>query len=183
MQLDPKRRNPAGGRGFEVKTCPSGRRNHAIRANTCPAPRIGSPIDTLLARLEGAQRSGKGYRAQCPACGGKSRKLSVCEADDGTLLVTCFGCHDTPAVLAAVGLSLGDLYPERPRDDTAEGRRAARDAFRQSGWSAALGVLARESLIVLVAASSIPGDVLAAEDCDRLGLAVARIQRAREVLA
>src|ERR1700709_2595118 len=68
------------------------------------AGRIGTPSQNLLSRLDGVQQSGRGWRAMCPACGGTSRKLSVCEGDQGVLLVTCFSCHDTPAVLGAVGL-------------------------------------------------------------------------------
>jgi hypothetical protein len=103
-----------------------------------PAVHIGAPIHTLLARLEGVQRTDKGYRAQCPACGGTSRKLSVCEGDNGAVMMTCFSCHDTPGVLAAIGLTLADLFPERIRDESPAGRRAARQAFKQTAWGAAI---------------------------------------------
>ena len=142
-----------------------------------------SPSALLLSRLEAVTKTGKGWRAMCPACGGKSRKLSVCEGDNGALLVTCFSCHDTPAILAAVGLQMGDLFPERIRDPTPEGRRAAQQAFKQTAWGAALGVVGREAKVISIAAHDLAaGLVLNDTDADRLALAIDRIDTAREVL-
>jgi hypothetical protein len=141
------------------------------------------PIDTLLVRLEDVQSSGKGYRTQCPACGGTSRKLSVCEGDNGAVMMTCFSCHDTPGVLAAIGLTLADLYPQRIKDTTPEGRRAAQQAFKQSAWGAALGVLAREATVLEVATVMIERrEPLASEDIERVHVASQRIHQAQEVL-
>jgi hypothetical protein len=72
------------------------------------------PADTLLAKLVGVKATGKGrWVACCPAHEDRSPSLSVREMDDGRLLVYDFGgCH-THDVLAAVGLSLGDLYEVR----------------------------------------------------------------------
>jgi len=138
----------------------------------------------VLPRLEGVVKTGKGWRAHCPHCGGKSRKLSVGEGDNGALLVTCFSCHDTPAILAALGLELADLFPERIKDISPEGRRGAREAFKRASWAAALPVLAREAFVVLLAARDVlAGKALPAEDVDRLAAAVDRIEQAREVLA
>ena len=69
--------------------------------------------------------------------------------------MTCFSCHDTPGILATVGLDLADLFPERIRDDTPEGKRAARQAFKQTAWASALGVLGREATALLAAAGMI----------------------------
>jgi hypothetical protein len=92
------------------------------------------------------------------------------------------GC-EVVDVLAAVGLTLADLFPDRVRDDSPEGRRAARAAFRETGWRAALGVLAAESGVVLAAARVIAREILTPDDTARLALAVERIRAAREVLA
>lgn len=140
----------------------------------------------LLSRLEGVRRSGSGWRAICPNTAHQHRKpsLSITEADDGRILMDCFRCHDTHAVLGALGLELVDLFPERIKDVSPEGRRAAREAFKRSSWAAALPVLAREAFVVLLAARDVlAGKVLPSTDTDRLALAVDRIQQAREILA
>jgi hypothetical protein len=142
-----------------------------------------SPTALLLPRLEGVITTGKGWRSMCPACGGRSRKLSVCEGDNGTLLVTCFSCHDTTAILAAVGLTIADLFPDRIRDHTPESRRAARQAFKQTAWAAALGVVGREAKVVSIAAHDLAaGLALNVADTERLALAIDRVDAAREVL-
>ena len=64
--------------------------------------------EPLLQRLDAVQKSGNGWRARCPACGGTSRKVSITEADD-RVLVYCFGGCKVEEVLAAVGLSWADI--------------------------------------------------------------------------
>ncbi|MEN1958428.1 hypothetical protein [Luteimonas changyuni] len=142
-----------------------------------------SAVDTILARLDGVQRSGKGHRAMCPACGGRSRKVAVHESDEGRALLHCFGGCDILTILQAVGLELADLFPERLRDDSPDGRRQARRAARESQWGAALDVLGLEAGVVLVAARQLGnGESLTPEDHDRLRVACHRIDDARGVL-
>lgn len=139
---------------------------------------------TLLTRLEGVRRSGDGWRANCPNGHAKARgSLSITEADDGRILLSCFACHDTPAILGTLGLELADLFPERIKDPSPEARQRAREAFKRSAWAAALGVLGREAGVVLLAARDmLAGKALPAGDVERLALAEDRIARAREVL-
>ena len=93
-------------------------------------------------------------------------------------------CGHSPAeVLGAVGLSLGDLFPERIRDMTPEGRRKARQAFKETAWGAALSVLALEADVVFIASGMLRNaEVLTDADHERLGAACERIQSAKEVL-
>lgn len=139
----------------------------------------------LLSRLDSVRRSGDGWRANCPNGHAKARgSLSITEADDGRILLSCFACHDTPAILGTLGLELADLFPERIKDTTPEGRRVAREAFKRTSWAAALGVLGREAGVVLLAARDVlAGKVLPTTDLERLAMAEDRILRAREVLA
>jgi hypothetical protein len=143
-----------------------------------------SPSALLLGRLEGVTTTGKGWRARCPSCGGKSPKLSIAEGDNGTLLVTCFSCHDTPAILAAVGLQMGDLFMRR---DLHTMTPAESSQFRQAAllprWKAALIVLSTEASVVLIGATQ-PGDGAPLDDADltRLRVAALRIFDAQEVL-
>ncbi|MHB1951614.1 MAG: hypothetical protein ACYCQK_09090 [Acidiferrobacteraceae bacterium] len=87
-----------------------------------------APYDLLLARLEGvrAYRAPAGdidrsARAYCPAHQigphrpGRGRTLSIAERGD-VVLVHCHGGCGAADVLAAVGLSLHDLYPRRGAD-------------------------------------------------------------------
>lgn len=142
---------------------------------------------TLLPRLRNVRSTGpNSWRADCPNPVHEHARgsLAITDADDGRVLLVCFACHDTPAILAAVGLELADLFPERIRDPSPEGRRAAREAFKRSAWAAALRVLAREATVVLIACRWLrEGKALATEDEARLITAVQRIENARAVLA
>lgn len=142
------------------------------------------PSTLLLSRLNGVITTGKGWRALCPACGGKARKLSVCEGDNGTLLVTCFSCHNTPAILAAVGLQMCDLFMRRElRTMTPAERSQFRQAALLPRWRAALGVLVTEATVLLIACNQL-GDGNALDDAGltRLRDGALRIFDAAEVL-
>ncbi len=150
--------------------------------NATTAPRIG--IDGLLHRLERVQRSGQGWRADCPT-GHKARgALSIAQGDDGRILLHCFAGCSTGDVLGALGLTLADVMPERLRDSSPEGRRKARERFRLASVTAAAGVIEREARIVhLAGCDLLRGEVLDDADVQRLGEAVERIAGAREALA
>ncbi len=84
----------------------------------------------LLDRLRGVRKKGPGrWVAKCPAHDDRSPSLSVRELDDGRVLIHDFaGCVPSD-VLAACGLSLSDLFPERLADRIAATRdRAHRHA-------------------------------------------------------
>lgn len=144
----------------------------------------GGPVAALLSRLEGVKRSGKGWIAKCPAHKDRSASFSVAEGREGRVLCRCFAGCELTDVLRAVGLEVADLFPQRLPDTSPEGRAAAREAWRQSGWAAALSVLAREAAIVYIAAGEVAaGRALSAEDQARLATALDRIEGCREVLA
>lgn len=139
--------------------------------------------DPLLHRLDGVAKSGNGWRARCPACGGKSRKVSITESGDRVLIHAFCGC---PAidVLAAIGLTWADLHPPRSWPMSREEQRRARRAIQQAGWAAALATLSLESKIVLLAAHDVHhlGGLQSGADLDRLAQAVERIGSAATVL-
>lgn len=148
-----------------------------------PHSAIG-PVGVLVARLEGVRATGRGYSARCPAHKDRSASLSIAEGRDGRALVKCFAGCEPLAIVRALGMELADLFPERIADSSPGGRAAAREAWRQTGWAAALGVLAREAAIVAIAGHELSeGRVLAPDDHARLLLALDRIEGAREVLA
>lgn len=142
-----------------------------------------SGVDVLLSRLEHIQKSGKGWRTACPSCGGRSRKLSVSESDDGRVLLHCFGGCDAATVAGAAGLTMGDLFPERLAADTPDDRKRRQRLAREAQWGAALEVLELESTIVLYAARNLQkGVLLSDEDALRFLQAIKRIEGARQVL-
>ena len=167
------RHGPAGTGRYVEGANPLGKRNLHVQIAT---------VDTLLQRLEGVQASGSGWRARCPSCGGKSRKLSITESC-GKILLHCFGCNDAEGVLAAIGLTWADLHPPRTWPASAEERKQARRAIRECGWSSALAVLQTEATVLHMAALTLSdGTPLPNDDSDRLALACIRIERAALVL-
>ena len=152
-----------------------------MNAAAIAPPRVG--IDALLAQLEHVQQTRSGWRADCPNDHRTHGTLSIAQADSGAILVHCFAGCAVAAVLATLGLSLGDIQPARLRDESPEARRAARAQFRLASASAAAGFVAREASIVLTAAADLlRGDALGPEDYGRLIEAVERIHAAQEAL-
>ena len=65
----------------------------------------------VLDRLDRARQTGPGrWIACCPAHTDRSPSLSIRELDDGRVLLYDFGGCDTESVLAALGLTVGDLF-------------------------------------------------------------------------
>jgi DNA primase len=141
-------------------------------------------VDLILARLDSPRRSGRGWLAKCPAHRDRSPSLSVAEGDGGRVLMHCFTGCDVTDVLAAIGLTLADLFPERARDLSPLERQERRQAAQEADWRAALNVLAREADVVGIAASFAScGLALPDDDRQRLRVAIERIHDARAVLA
>lgn len=118
--------------------------------------------ETLLDRLE-AVRGGNGrWIARCPAHDDRSPSLSVRELPDGRLLVHCHAGCGAADVVAAVGLSLSDLFPDGPLYHKARGvlRHSERRAYH-------------EAVVEIAAADLAAGRRLTSED-----LAVLRAARA-----
>jgi len=139
----------------------------------------------LLARLDHVKRSqGGGWRADCPL-GHRSRgTLAIAEGEDGRILLHCFAACAIADILAALDLTAADLFPAPVGGDASRGNKAARQAFIQAAWPAALRVLSREATVVSIAAHSLAaGQTLSMADQERLSLAVWRIDEARERLA
>lgn len=127
--------------------------------------------DRLLSRLEGVKRTGPGrWIARCPAHADKRASLSIRELEDGRILVHDFAQCSVHEVLAAAGLDMTDLFPEREIQHGRPERRPfpAADILR---------CLAFEGLVVASAgAAMLAGEPLSGVDRERLMLAVARLQ-------
>ena len=81
----------------------------------------------LLSRLEAVKQSGANYMARCPAHDDRTPSLSVSEGEDGRILLKCFAGCTAEAVVAALGLTMRDLFADDPAHPSANGhpRRAA----------------------------------------------------------
>jgi hypothetical protein len=100
--------------------------------------------------------------------------LSIKEGDDGKILLHCFAGCDVASVVAAVGLEMSDLYPEKI---IAHGKAMRRP------WSAAdlIGLLDHETLILfIIAADQIEGKTLDEATMQRLQVVRARISAIAE---
>lgn len=150
------------------------------RANAKPENSTHADVYALLSRLEKVKENGPGrWLACCPAHQDRSPSLAVRETPDGTILVKCFAGCPTPDVLAAVGVELKDLFPQRGRDDYHASKRPGERWVPRDVLSA----IAQEALITLIAAEATHrGDRLARVDLDRLATAAGRLRSAaREV--
>ena len=74
-----------------------------------------TPLDVVLSRLRGVKKSGKQHVACCPAHEDARASLSVREGDDGRVLLHCFAGCATADVVAALGLTMRDLFPDIDR--------------------------------------------------------------------
>jgi hypothetical protein len=68
-----------------------------------------------LVDLLHAKRNGNGWQAKCPAHEDHQPSLSIHEGADGRVLLKCFAGCATVNIVAAVGLTMRDLFPARSR--------------------------------------------------------------------
>lgn len=64
--------------------------------------------------LNAVRPNGSGWKARCPGHDDREASLSIHEGDDDRILLRCFAGCETPDVVAAMGLTMVDLFPERP---------------------------------------------------------------------
>jgi hypothetical protein len=131
-------------------------------------------VETLISRLDKVKRTGRGrYVACCPAHEDKSPSLAISELDNGVILLKCFAECATFDVLAAVGMTFEDLYPERLPEHRYAPQKTPFPA------SDVLKCLRNEALIVAVAGANIAqGGKLSMADRERAMVAAERIARA-----
>ena len=107
-----------------------------------------SPITVMLGRLEKVTDTGGGqYSARCPAHEDRNPSLSIRETDDRLLLRCHAGCYANE-IVAAVGLSLADLF------NTPLTKDYVKPLPKQLRWNwrGLLQTVARESLVGAIAA-------------------------------
>jgi len=68
------------------------------------------PVERVLALLENVREVENGWTALCPAHPDSNPSLSIAEAEDGRVLMKCFGGCETRDIVGAIGMTLSDLY-------------------------------------------------------------------------
>ncbi|QJX01815.1 virulence-associated protein E [Alcanivorax sp. IO_7] len=134
---------------------------------------MSNPVERLLGRLEKVRPNGPHrWMACCPAHKDGSPSLSIKEAEGGRILIHCFAGCEAGDVVAAVGLTLADLFPKQP------GRPG--NHWRRERLRAAL----RHELDVLIVALADldAGRAPSPEDAQRAFAARRRIDKLRERL-
>lgn len=136
-----------------------------------------SALTRVLDRLDRPKQVRAGnWITGCPCCHSKhGRPISVRETDDGRVLVHAFCGCGTPDLLAAIGLTLGDLF-DKPLDSInlppVRGGISAREI---------LELVSHEAMVAALLTSDARGRPLTREEQIRLEQAAARLCKAREM--
>lgn len=116
-------------------------------------------IQQLLNKLDNVRTSGEGFTACCPVHDSKSRStLALKEAEDGRILMHCFGGCNVAQVCEALDIELSDLMPP--------GQKSGK-----VGWLPMdlLPALLRElNYVMIVVNDIIHGDLPTDDDLERL---------------
>jgi hypothetical protein len=128
-------------------------------------------IENILSRLEKVKGRNGAYTACCPAHGDKSPSLAIRELDDGRILMKCFANCSVQEIMGAIGMEMGDLFPDVNKDLPPVKRKYyATDLLR---------VIEFEAWVVSVAAYTMSqGLPLSEEDRARMKKAQTRIMEA-----
>ncbi len=89
---------------------------------------MSMPLDRVLAQLKNLKTTMNGHTARCPNHEDSNNSLSVCEADDGKVLLKCFvGCKPED-IVRSIGLEMSDLFPSDGYQSTVGTRHHAASA-------------------------------------------------------
>lgn len=69
--------------------------------------------DVIFAKLHAPKKTHRGWQAQCPAHEDSTPSLSVRFGNQGQLLLFCFAGCQLEAIVAALGVTVKDLFPEQ----------------------------------------------------------------------
>lgn len=131
------------------------------------------PLNQLLQRLELVKKSGSGFCARCPVHDDRSPSLSIKEGDDGRILMHCHAGCPPQEVVAALGLTMLDLFPAngKPR------RPPPAPGVTRTALGAALDI--EQQVLFIIAYDRVKGKSISPTDAARERLARQRIELAR----
>ena len=136
-------------------------------------------ISLLLSSLDKVRQTAPGrWTALCPAHADKTPSLAIREIDGDRILLHCFSGCSVHEIVAAAGMEISDLFPEKPPVYDGRPTRERRPFSAED----AIRCLAFESQIVRLAAErALSRQPMTGEDTARLALASQRISTALEV--
>ena len=130
-------------------------------------------VDQLLSRLEAVRGRDGAWNARCPAHDDRDPSLSVTTGDDGRILIHCHAGCGSVAVVEALGLDIGDLFPEDPA--YYEGRRF--ETRPRIDYKGLVFHLRHDFLVLSIAAAKIENEESLNEDEKE---AMARVRKSFE---
>lgn len=89
------------------------------------------PVAAVLEKLGRFSRSGAQWKARCPVHEDSTESLMIREGKDGRALVYCHAGCETSAIMSALGLAMGALFPEVSQPPRENGARAQLPALRR----------------------------------------------------
>jgi hypothetical protein len=136
--------------------------------------------DAVLSRFERLRETGLGrYLAPCPAHKDRSPSLSIRVTDDQRILLHCFAGCCVEDVVAAIGLTMGDLFPERLRHQPSSTFKPPRlrpqEALMLLGHEISVVAILLGEVLEILKSGDTPSDIALA----RMGKAFSRIQSVR----
>lgn len=141
-----------------------------------------TPAENLLSRLTKVKRTGPDqWIASCPTRDDKRPSMTIRELPDGRVLLHDFGGDSVDEILAALGMSMSDLFP--PRMEAPGPGKPHRERLPFNPLDV-LRILDFEACIVQRFGYGLArGEVPAEQDLERLRTAVSRIGAARGLYA
>ena len=132
-------------------------------------------LSLILSKLEKVSGTRNRFKALCPAHGDRTPSLSITEGDDGRVLLYCFGGCTIDSVLAAMGLSITDLFPPN-------GSRSKPALSGISRRELSTAVDFEKTVLYFIKADAAKGREIASGDSERAQLALQRIKKSKALL-
>jgi len=97
-----------------------------------------APIETMLQALyrstgHEASKCGNGWQSRCPSHDDSNPSLSINAGDDGKVLLKCHAGCKSEDVVRAVGLTIADLFPPKPKAAARKPRKSCGPRASNSG--------------------------------------------------
>ncbi|MBR1780050.1 MAG: AAA family ATPase [Oscillospiraceae bacterium] len=91
-------------------------------------------LSEILSRLEGVKGSGGSYKAKCPAHQDSTPSLSVGLGRDRRILLKCHAGCQTEDIVAALGLTMKDLFDAVTPEDAFPSYGSKKDAWKEAEY-------------------------------------------------